>query len=155
MTKAEQVLAFAALEVGYTESPANSNKTKYGKWFGLDGVRWCATFASWVYDKAGANLGNIGFTKGFAGNQTAVAHFKKTKEVTTDPQPGDLAFFDWEWDQRYDHVGIYVRRYNETMFETIEGNTGIDNQSNGGMVMRRKRRFGNGVLFVHPKVLDR
>lgn len=155
MSPAERILAFAALEVGYKETPPNTNRTKFGTWFGLDGVAWCGIFCSWVYDKAGANLGRIGFTKGFAGCQTAVAHFKQTKQVTTAPRPGDLVFFDWNWDGRYDHVGIFVRMVNGTQFETIEGNTGIDNQSNGGQVMRRKRTLGKGVFFVHPKVLDK
>lgn len=155
MKAAERVLAFASIEVGYAETPANSNRTKYGAWFGLDGVAWCGIFCSWVYDKAGANLGKIGFTKGFAGCQTAVAHFTKSKESTATPQPGDLVFFDWNLDKRYDHVGIYVRKLSDTQFETIEGNTSLSNQSNGGMVMRRKRSFGKGVLFVHPKVLDK
>lgn len=155
MKAAERVLAFASIEVGYAETPANSNRTKYGQWFGLDGVSWCGMFVSWVYDKAGVNLGNIGFTKGFAGCQTAVAHFRKTGEVTTKPRPGDIAFFDWQWDGRYDHTGIYAGPVNETQFATFEGNTSIDNNSNGGSVMRRVRTLNRGVLFVHPKVLDK
>jgi hypothetical protein len=155
MTKAERVLAFASIEVGTVESPANSNRTKYGKWFGLDGVPWCGIFVSWVFDKAGANLGNIGFSNGFAGCHTAVAHFKKTKQTTTTPKPGDIVFFDWQWDGRYDHTGIYEGPVSETQFSTFEGNTSIDNNSNGGKVMRRIRTMNRGVLFVHPKVLDR
>jgi hypothetical protein len=34
-------------------------------------------FVSWVYAMAGKQLPNIGFKKGFAGCQTAVAYFKK------------------------------------------------------------------------------
>ena len=37
MTTAEQILQVARGELGYTESPAGSNKTKYGAWFGLNG----------------------------------------------------------------------------------------------------------------------
>jgi len=152
---AQRILAFAAMEVGYSETPANSNKTKFGKWFGLDGVAWCGIFCSWAYDKAGASLGNIGFTKGYAGCQTAVLHFTKSKEVTSTPQAGDLVFFDWNGDGRFDHTGLFVRRIDATHFETIEGNTSLGNQSNGGTVMRRNRAYGKGVLFVHPKILDR
>ena len=79
MTKGQKVVEVAKKEIGTTESPKNSNKTKYGKWFGFDGVAWCGMFCSWVYAEAGVPLGNIGFLKGFAGCQTAVAHFKKTK----------------------------------------------------------------------------
>ena len=44
---AEKVLAVARGELGNTESPAGSNRTKYGKWFGLDGYAWCMMFVMW------------------------------------------------------------------------------------------------------------
>jgi hypothetical protein len=152
--KGQTVLEIAAKEVGQLESPANTNKTKYGKWFGYDGVAWCGIFCSWVYYMAGVSLGKIGFTKGFAGCQTAVAHFKSTGETTNDPQPGDLVFFDWNADGRYDHVGLFIgwKDKGKTFF-SYEGNTSLTNQSNGGQVMKRTRNKQN-VLFVHPKVLD-
>lgn len=155
----QKVVDIAFKEVGTKESPANSNLTKYSKWFGLDGVPWCGMFCSWVYDQAGIKLGNIGFPKGFAGCQTAVAHYKKTKEVTKTPKVGDLVFFDWNGDGRYDHVGIFNGwKYKDpsgagTKFYSIEGNTSATNQSNGGEVQSRVRNNVN-VLFVHPKVLD-
>lgn len=147
--KAEKIIATAEKEIGNTESPANSNKTKYGKWFGFDGVAWCGIFVSWVFYKAGFPLGNIGFLKGYAGCQTAVAHFKKNNKITKNPEPGDIVFFDWNGDERYDHTGIFVRKIDNDHFETIEGNTSLTNQSNGGQVMRRKRKF-NDVIFVKP-----
>ncbi len=48
-----KIVEIAIKEVGYTEYPANSNKTKYGKWIGWDGVPWCAAFVSWCYAQAG------------------------------------------------------------------------------------------------------
>ena len=154
--KGQKVVDIAFAEVGQTESPANSNKTKYGKWFGYNGVAWCGIFVSYVYAHAGVQLPIIGFTKGFAGCQTAVAHFKKTKEVTTTPQVGDIVFYDWNADGRYDHVGIFngwVKNKKGVEFYAIEGNTSSTNQSNGGNVESRNRKNVN-VLFVHPKVLD-
>jgi len=142
----------AEKEIGYTETPANTNKTKYGKWFGLDGVAWCGMFVSWVFDKAGTPLPNIGFTKGFAGCQTAVAYFKKKNFITTEPVEGDIVFFDWNGDGRYDHTGLFIQWNTDKTFVTIEGNTSIGNDSNGGNVMKRKRKNKN-VLFVHPKTL--
>ena len=148
-----RIIEIAEKEIGYKENPTNSNLTKYGKWFGFDGVAWCAIFVSWLYDKAGFPLGNIGFKKGFAGCQTAVAYFKKTNEITLKPKEGDIVFFDWNGDCRYDHTGVFVRWINADSFETIEGNTSLNNQSNGGEVMRRNRKNKN-VVFVHPKVCD-
>lgn len=72
-----RIIEIAEKEIGETELPKDSNLTKYGEWFGFDGVAWCGMFVSWCYYLAGFPLGNIGFKKGFAGCQTAVAHFKK------------------------------------------------------------------------------
>ena len=104
MTKQEKIISVANAEIGNTETPPDSNKTKYGKWFGFDGVPWCGMFVSWCFAKAGYPLGNIGFTKGFAGCQTAVAYFKKHNKIVTEPQPGDIVFFDFNNDVRYDHT---------------------------------------------------
>jgi hypothetical protein len=145
-----KIIEIASLEVGQGEVPLNSNKTKYGKWFGFDGVAWCGMFVSWCYFMAGKPLGKIGFTKGFAGCQTAVAYFKEKGKVTTSPVEGDIVFFDWNKDGRYDHTGLFVKWTQPNVkFETIEGNTSLTNQSNGGQVMRRNRNNVN-VIFVHP-----
>lgn len=149
-----KIVTIAQAEIGVMESPADSNCTKYGEWFGYDGVRWCATFVSWCYAHAGFPLGKIGYLRGFAGCQTAYAHFRATGEITTNPQPGDIVLFDWNGDQRYDHTGIFVRKLNSADFESIEGNTSYLNQSNGGQVMLRTRKMKN-CIFVHPKVLDK
>lgn len=150
----EKVIAIAKNEIGVTEVPFNTNKTKYGQWFGLNGVAWCGIFVSWCYDKAGFPLGNIGFSKGFAGCQTAYDHFKKSGELTTDPQPGDIVLFDWNGDKRYDHVGIFVSwKAKGKTFNTVEGNTSPTNASNGGCVMDMVRKIENNPIFIHPKVL--
>jgi hypothetical protein len=107
-------------------------------------------FVSWCYDQAGQRLPNIGFSKGFAGCQTAVAWAKKNKKVVTGPQPGDIVFFDWNGDGRYDHTGIFeCWILGDGVFSTIEGNTSLSNQSNGGSVMHRRRAFHKTkTLFV-------
>jgi len=151
--KSENIINIARAEIGYEENPKNSNNTKYGEWFGLNGVAWCGIFVSWCYDKANFILGKIGFSKGFAGCQTAVQYFKDSNRITTNPQPGDIVFFDWNGDGIYDHTGIFVRKINEKYFESIEGNTSLINQSNGGSVMLRKRKFAVAI-FAHPECLD-
>ena len=40
MATVEQILTLARKELGYRESPKNSNRTKYGKWYELDGKPW-------------------------------------------------------------------------------------------------------------------
>ena len=146
MEKYKEVLSIATKEIGYIED--EGNHTKYGEWFGFDGVAWCGMFVSWVYSMAHFPLGNIGFTKGFAGCQTAVAYFKKHNKITQTPMPGDIVFFDWNGDGRYDHTGIFTNSINNEFFETIEGNTSTKNNSNGGCVMVRRRNYKHAI-FVH------
>ena len=142
-----EILKIALSEVGYTETP--TNKTKYGKWFGLNNVAWCGIFVSWCYFQAGKRLPKIGYLLGFAGCQTAVKYFRDNGKIVTAPIQGDIVFFDWNGDGKHDHTGIFYRRLNSTEFESVEGNTSINNQSNGGEVMIRKRKFSQSI-FARP-----
>lgn len=153
MIDGKKIVEMAVPELGYKEIPAGSNKTKYGKWFGFDGVAWCAMFVSWVYDRAGFPLGNIGFTKGFAGCQSGFDFFKKKGWIipSSQAQPGDIVLFDWNGDKRYDHTGIFVSHDGGDKFISIEGNTAIGNDSNGGEVMKRTRSYSKAI-FIHPQI---
>ncbi len=159
ISNGQKIANLAFKEVGVTENPRNSNKNKYGKWFGLDGVAWCAIFISWCYAQAGFALENIGFKNGMAGCKTAAKHFWETGQVIDKEniQVGDLVFFDWNGDGRFDHVGLFNGWKNKNLgiFYTIEGNTSLNNQSNGGEVMSRNRDLNKvKCIFVHPKVLN-
>jgi hypothetical protein len=147
-----EIIKIAESQIGVSEEPENSNLTTYGAWFGLNGVAWCGQFVSWVYDRAGKNLGRIGYMKGFAGCQTAVIHFRNKKQTTTNPQSGDIVFYDWNGDGRSDHTGIFIKwtGLKDGEFEAIEGNTSLANQSNGGQVMRRFRHLKNVLVFANP-----
>ncbi len=146
----KRVLDTAIGEIGITEVPANSNRTKYGHWFGMNGLAWCGIFVSWCYAHSGVQLPNIGYSYGYAGCQTAVEYFRKHNKIVKDPRPGDIVFFDWNKDGRYDHTGIFeefIPGY--AYFTCIEGNTALGNDSNGGKVMRRTRSVST-ALFVRP-----
>jgi hypothetical protein len=148
------IIGIAAKEIGQTEKPANSNKTKYGRWAKLDGFAWCGIFVSWVFAQAGVPLPRIGFAfPGFAGTQTAMAQLKKWGRIVQQPEPGDVVFFDWNGDKRVDHVGIVVQLLSNGTVTTIEGNTSATNQSNGGNVERRTRNLRH-CIFVRPFVLE-
>lgn len=146
------IVEVATREIGTKEVPINSNHTKYGEWFGLQGVAWCGIFISWCYAMAGRPLGNIGYRMGFAGCQSAYQFFlNKGLIVTKDAhaQPGDIVLFDWNGDSRYDHTGLFVSDCGDGIhFNSIEGNTAIGNDSNGGEVMARKRPYSLAI-FIH------
>ena len=140
------VIKVARQEVGYIES--KGNKTKYGEWFGLNGVPWCGIFVSWCYAMGGLPLPKIGFKRGFAGCQTAAEYFSAKKMIVKNPIPGDIVLYDWQSDGRYNHTGIFLKHNENNTFAAIEGNTSTINQSNGGSVMVRTRQYRN-CIFVH------
>src|SRR3954464_12799599 len=105
----QSILNIAQAEVGTTENPAGSNRTKYGVWYGLNGVPWCAIFVSWVYNKAGHALGKIDTVKGYHYCPSAYNFWKAQNRLTTTPQPGDIILFDWNGDGKCDHTGIFVQ----------------------------------------------
>lgn len=149
-----KLLEVATKEIDTKESPSGSNKTKYGEWFGLNGVAWCGIFVSWCFAMSGTPLGTIDYLKGFAGCPYAVRNLKKWGRLVTIPQPGDVVFYDWNGDGKFDHTGIFVKDLGKGLFEAIEGNTAFGNDSNGGEVMRRADRKYKFAIFVRPKVLE-
>lgn len=152
-----KVIEIAQKEIGTKESPPNSNSVKYNDWFyghPVSGAAfpWCGAFVSWCFDQAGIPLGNIGYTRGFAGCDTAVHLAAKWGKIVTVPQPGDVVFFDWQGDGKFDHTGIFVKDNGKGLFQSIEGNTAYGNDSNGGEVMLRERKYKNAI-FVRPNSL--
>lgn len=68
------------------------------------------------------------------------------------PEPGDVVFFDFSGKHKIrQHVG-FVERTSESgaTIYTIEGNTAIDNDDNGGEVMRRTRFAEQIVGYYRP-----
>jgi len=148
-----KIVQTAIGELGYSESPPESNMTKYGEFYGMNGVPWCAIWVSWVYAQTNIPLGHIDSDKGMYYTPSALNHFKQNGEVVTSPLPGDIVFFDWQGDGKVDHVGLFLQDYDKISFFSLEGNTAIGNNSNGGQVMLRLRRYKNAI-FVHPRLLN-
>jgi hypothetical protein len=146
----QRIVDISMAEIGYAESPPNSNMTKYGEWFGLNGVKWCGIFCSWVYAYAGHPLGNIGYLKGFAGCQTAVKYYRERNMITKHPKPGDLMFFNWKGNGVFVHTGIFTKyAISGIDVYTVEGNTSNKNQTNGGQVMQKVREVRPHHVFVN------
>jgi surface antigen len=138
MTTAQQVLHYATSEIGYKENPPDSNHNKFGVWYGMDYQPWCAMFLSYCLYSAGLPL-KITTDKGFAYCPYGIDWFKSEGLWHKAPEAGDLVFFDWKDDGEADHVGIVEKVNSDGSITTIEGNTSVGNDSNGGQVMRRIR----------------
>jgi len=145
----EKILDVARKELGNTESPAGSNRTKYGKWFGLDGYAWCMMFVQWCFNEAGA-LKLLPKKTASCGDLMRAA---KTagQWVTKDFRPGDVVIYDFPGGAATDHTGI-IERVTASGVVAIEGNTSQSgSQSNGGMVCRKTRPYSQIVGAVRPK----
>lgn len=142
MTTAQQVLQIAAHEIGYKESPKNSNHNKFGMWYGMDYQPWCAMFVSYCFYSAGLPL-QITTPKGFAFCPYGVKYFRNKGWWHTTPQVGDVVFYDWGGDGVSDHVGIVEKVNSDGSIVAIEGNTSDDfGDSNGGEVCRKSQKKG-------------
>ena len=145
---ANKVLAVARGELGNTESPAGSNRTKYGKWFGLDGYAWCMMFVMWVFAQVGA-LKLLPKRTASCGDLMRAAKAAGCW-VTKDCRPGDVVIYDFPGGAATDHCGI-IEKVSLTGVTAIEGNTSqAGSQSNGGMVCRKNRPYSQIVGVVRP-----
>jgi hypothetical protein len=138
----------ARKDIGMKEHPANSNICEISKWYRMTGP-WCAMAVTQWYVMAGS--------KGFSRSsrwaycpyilQSAIAGTSGLA-LTRNPLEGDIVLFDWDDDGIADHVGILRTRVNEQgNFGTIEGNTSVGNDSNGGECMERDRHVSQLVTY--------
>lgn len=112
-----KIVEIAKNEVG------NIGGQKYWSWYGFNSrVEWCACFVSWCAEQSG-DL-NVSIPR-FSGVDYGMQWFKennKWQNSTYIPSPGDIIFFDWDYDHDPDHVGIVEKIENNTIY-TIEGNS--------------------------------
>lgn len=148
MSTANEVLRIARAELGYKESPAGSNKTKYGAWFGLDGQPWCMMFLQWLFHQAGA--ADLLPAKTASCGALMRAAQSAGLWVTSGYKAGDLVIYDFPGGAATDHCGI-VEIVSSGCVTAIEGNTAVGNDSNGGEVMQRTRPLSQVVGAVRPK----
>lgn len=143
MATVEIVLSYARTELGITESPAGSNRTRYGKWYGLDGQPWCMMFVQWVFHQAGMPL-----PYKTASCSALLNWYRKNRpgSVVKAPKSGDIVIYN------FGHTGI-VESMDAGTITAIEGNTSpgtAGSQSNGGMVCRRTRKRSTVTAYIRP-----
>lgn len=139
-----QALAEALRHVGVGEVPPGSNCTMFGRWFGADGVPWCAIFASYCFEIGAGVVLCRGWhgagvnARGVAYVPTLGAWLRGTGRVVDEPVAGDLVVFDWDGGVP-DHAGLVVRALADGKIETVEGNSGDE--------VRRQTRPREHVLL--------
>lgn len=156
MSTSQELLTIATEEIGYQEKPIN--KTKYGKWFGLNNQPWCAMYVSWCFDQIGrAKLVAAQNAKGFASCDVGLKWFAKKNQLVPigQAEPGDIAFFQFDDDAQPDHVGIVLKNNKKTkILVCLEGNTAGNSkgsQANGDGVYKKKRSYKLVMAVARPK----
>lgn len=154
----KNVLSVAQSQIGVKESPANSNNVKYNTWYyghkvnGAD-YPWCAVFIAWCFNQVRI-LSNIGGVENKAYCPSYVAWARKNGRWDRKASKGALVLFDWNGDGIADHIGIVESVKDSQTIITIEGNTGVGNDSNGGQVMRRTRKMSSVLGFIHVTIYE-
>lgn len=146
--------AFAQAQrfVGVKESPAGSNKQRFGVWYGWNGVAWCAIFVSYCYAAAGSKM--VAKMKRWAYCPYLLADAQAGRyglSVTRSPERGDIVIFGKALPHHTELFDEWIVK--GKTFATIGGNTSPSNMSNGGEVHHYDRsnpRTMNDVAgFVH------
>lgn len=115
----QKMVNIALKEEGYRES--GNNNTKYGAWFGYNGVAWCAIFVCWCANQAGVSTSVIPKVASVSSLMSfAKSHNKwQPKGNGYRPTPGDILI---QKSAGASHTGIVVKS-DSSRFYTIEGNS--------------------------------
>jgi hypothetical protein len=153
-----KVIETARGELGQHEDPAGSNLTKYGFWYGVDGVPWCVIFLCWLFNQAGERMAFFGGGK--TASCSMLLRWYKEQGLTVpveQVQTGDIVILDFSGRQKdTQHCGIVTKTWwgpdGFDRFETIEGNTtnGAGQQDNGGAVCEKIRYPSQIVAVCRP-----
>ena len=133
----------AQLAAGYIGSGPSTFYSYYSRNFeSFKSGSWCACFVSCILHMAGASCA------GFPGvycptcrNKGVEAH---AEVAVKDAKPGDVVFFNWDYNQNADHVGI-CESVNATYktITTVDGN--VSNE-----VGRRTRGWSEVMTVIRP-----
>lgn len=152
----KSILTVARSQIGVKEYPANSNNVKYNTWYYGRKVSgpaypWCAVFVDWCFHETGIES-RIKGVNNKAYCPSYVEWAKREGRWGTQPKYGALVLYDWDRDGIADHIGIVEKVINKYKIVTIEGNTGIGNDSNGGEVMRRTRSTDYVLGYIYVSI---
>ena len=146
------VLSWAASQVGYDRYTDPQPGTIYGRWYakytgvawyGTSGVPYCAMFVSDGLVTCDVKCPH--FPSAVAFDESDNLGGRRVSKYNL--LPGDVVAFDWDDDNSGDHVG-FVEKVYSGYIQTIEGNT--DN----GRVARKTRYLSSVICGVRPYYAD-
>lgn len=138
-----KALDIARAEIGTDEAPFGSNCQKYGAWYGMNCVPWCAIFLSWCISHAGHP-----WKYSYVPNIYADAvRGRNGMSLTYHPEPGDIVTYTLHG-TRDAHTAFFDGWIDSYNFHDLGGNTGPVNISNGGSVLRQQRNRSQVHSFI-------
>ena len=143
MVSSKDPLVVARGELGNTENPAGSNRTKYGKWYGMDGQPWCMMFVQYCFAMAGYPLP---YKTASCGDLLSWYRKYAPECIVTAPKARDIVIYN------FGHTGILESAAAGTV-TVVEGNTSAGaagSQDNGGGVFTRTRSKTLVQAFIRP-----
>ena len=136
MATATQIINREKSYIG-TKDTGKFNRDYYGY---DNGKPWCCVFQWDAFREEDAS--KLFYNGNKTASCTAVLDWGINKGLTVnlyDGMPGDLILFDWNKSGDADHIGMIISKNSDGSYQTVEGNTSIGNNSNGGQVMERTR----------------
>lgn len=140
---AENVINVAESYIGVCDGYTNNvifNTHYYGHEVEGDDYSWCCTFVWDIFRMSGCSYAF--YNGGKTADCPTVLQWAEIDGLVIPPsmaQRGDIILFDFNGNMVADHIGIVYDINPDGSFETIEGNTGYTNPTNGGEVMKRTR----------------
>ena len=152
----DAVVKTARSQIGYIEGVNNDNK--FGVWFKMNHVSWCAIFVSWVFVNAGVPDRILKS----ASCMEIEAWALKNKLIVpiASIQAGDVLLHDFARSGKSEHVDIATGVFNPKTQSvmTCGGNTSsgaIGSQANGDGVYE-KPRFASTIRYaIRPKYQEK
>ena len=158
---AEDLIRVAESQIGYTESERNyvaedpwhpKGYTRYGAWYGIPYGDWCAMFISFCmyYAEIPASVVPYNCHCSEWVRELRDRDLYRNWDEGYDPKPGDFVFFDFDMDEKAEHVGI-IRDidWEKGWLYTIEGNR-YDYVEEFVLTMDDYAIIGYGILPENP-----
>jgi len=154
MSDIKKLTAWHRAQLGTAESPAGSNRTRYGALYGVNGVAWCCQYIWAGFYECG--LAPLFYGGGKVASCTALMKWAKSVGhwVTGGYREGDIILYDFSGTAATaEHVGYCTGTENGAVI-AIEGNTSLSaegSQTNGGTVAEKKRPLSKVLGAFRPE----
>jgi hypothetical protein len=132
------------LEIGTKEATGKNDGERVGQYQAVTGTgagaSWCASFVKWCFLQCGLSV-KMNAWSPTAHNRNNVVWYQR--KWNKEPEPGDVFTIYSASLKRICHTGFFHRKVNESIYESVEGNTNSGGSSNGDGVYKRRRSFNS------------